>query len=86
MSEWPPAHALDEVARKWRALAERRRAQFLDLYHSGRWKRYYDEERFLRSMREAIKQSERWAELAPQPEDGVLAEQVGSTARRRTAA
>jgi hypothetical protein len=31
MSERQPAHALEEVAQKWRALAERRRAYFLEL-------------------------------------------------------
>jgi uncharacterized repeat protein (TIGR03809 family) len=45
-------------------LAERRRAHFLDLYESGRWRRYYDEEQFLYRMREAIGLAERWAEIA----------------------
>jgi uncharacterized repeat protein (TIGR03809 family) len=62
--------ALDEVARKWRALAERRRAHYVDLYHSGRWKHYYSEEQFLRRLREAIRVSERWAELAPPADEG----------------
>src|SRR5205807_9859497 len=39
MSQWLSTPALDEVAQKWRALAERRRAHFVELYHSGRWKR-----------------------------------------------
>ena len=30
-------------------------------------KRYYDEEQFLLKMREAIKASDRWAEIAPTP-------------------
>jgi hypothetical protein len=37
-------------------------------------------------MREAIRQTERWAELAPRPEDEVFAEQARSDAARRTAA
>jgi uncharacterized repeat protein (TIGR03809 family) len=61
---------LDEVAHKWRALAERRRAHFVDLYHSGRWKHYYSEEQFLRRLREAIRLSERWAEIAPPAQEG----------------
>ena len=65
MSERPPAHALEEVAQKWRALAERRRAYFLELYRSGRWRHYYSEEQFLARMRETIWLSERWAEIAP---------------------
>jgi uncharacterized repeat protein (TIGR03809 family) len=67
MSARLPAHALDEVAQKWRALAERRCAHFLELRHSGRWKHYYSEEQFLYRMREAIRLSERWAEIAPPP-------------------
>ena len=59
------AGALDKVAHKWRRLAERRRAHFVELYYSGRWKHYYTEERFLLSMREAIRAAERWAMIAP---------------------
>jgi hypothetical protein len=55
MAHWHSTPALDEVAQKWRALAERRRAHFVELYHTGRWKRYYSEEQFLLKMREAIK-------------------------------
>lgn len=57
----------DEVAQKWRALAQRRRAHFVELYHTGRWKRYYSEEQFLLKMREAIKATDRWAQIAPTP-------------------
>ena len=51
MAHWHSTPALDEVAQKWRALAERRRAHFVELYHTGRWKRYYSEEQFLLKMR-----------------------------------
>ena len=85
MSARLPAHALDEVAHKWRALAERRKAHFLELYHSGRWKHYYGEEQFLNCMRDAIKLSERWAEIAPPPEEAP-AEQPVAAPPRRTAA
>jgi uncharacterized repeat protein (TIGR03809 family) len=70
MSERPPA----QVAQKWRALAERRRAYFLELHHSGRWRRYYSEEQFVVRMREAVRQSERWAEIAPPPGAGIVPE------------
>ena len=85
MSAWRHTHAFDDVAQKWRALAERRRAHFLELYHSGRWKHYYGEEQFLNRMREAIKVSERWAEIAPPPEEAP-AEQPVAAPPRRTAA
>jgi uncharacterized repeat protein (TIGR03809 family) len=67
MAHWRSTLALDQAAQKWRALAERRRAHFVELYKSGRWKRYYGEEQFLLKMREAIKVSERWARIAPTP-------------------
>jgi uncharacterized repeat protein (TIGR03809 family) len=76
MSDWHPEHALDQVALKWRALAERRRAHLIELYQSGRWKRYYSEESFLRCMREAIRATERWADIAPRPADEVFAQQA----------
>jgi uncharacterized repeat protein (TIGR03809 family) len=67
MAHWHSTPALDEVAQKWRALVERRRAHFVELYHTGRWKRYYSEEQFLLKMWEAIKATDRWAEIAPTP-------------------
>jgi uncharacterized repeat protein (TIGR03809 family) len=67
MSYWSSPHTLEVAARKWRALAERRCAHFVELYHSGRWKRYYSEEQLLLRWREAIRVSERWAEIAPSP-------------------
>ena len=67
MSQRSFAHALDEVAQKWRVLAERRRAHLIELFHSGRWKHYYSEQQFLDSLREAVRMSERWAEIAPSP-------------------
>jgi uncharacterized repeat protein (TIGR03809 family) len=74
MSEQQPSHALDQVAQKWRDLAERRRAHFVELYHSGRWKHYYSEEQFLRRMREAIRAAETWALIAPRPADRARSE------------
>jgi uncharacterized repeat protein (TIGR03809 family) len=58
------APTLDVVAQKWRDLAERRRAHFFALFHSGRWKRYYTEQQFLDCLREAVRMSERWVEIA----------------------
>jgi uncharacterized repeat protein (TIGR03809 family) len=88
MSAWPYTYALDGVAQKWRALAERRRAHFVELYDSGRWKRYYSEEQFLHRMREAIRLTEQWADVAPRAADEVFAVQARAAAEmaRRTAA
>ena len=62
-------YAMDKAALKWRDLAERRRAHFVELYQSGRWKHYYTDQQFLLRMREAIVVANRWAEIAPRPED-----------------
>jgi uncharacterized repeat protein (TIGR03809 family) len=65
MSARLPVHTLEEVAQKWRALAERRCSHFLELRRSGRWRYYYGEAQFLDRLREAIRLSARWAEIAP---------------------
>jgi len=54
----------DEVAKKWHALAKRRREHFVELYRSGRWRRYYTEEAFLARMREVVQGAEEWGALA----------------------
>jgi hypothetical protein len=54
----------DEVARKWLALAERRRAHFVELRDSGRWKHYYTPEELLEVMREAVRSRDQWAKIA----------------------
>ncbi len=54
---------------KLRSLAERRRAHFLDLEESGRWKHYYSETEFHASQRDAIQLAEAWSRMAgPAPE------------------
>ena len=88
MSELKSVHALEEVAQKWRDLADRRCAHFLELHRSGRWRRYYSEERFLVRMHEAIRLSERWAEIAPATPAEIAPEHSRSVAdmTNRTAA
>jgi uncharacterized repeat protein (TIGR03809 family) len=65
--------SLDPVALKWRNLIERRRAHFVDLYLTGRWKRYFSEEQFLATFRETMSIADRWTEIAPKPDDKNLA-------------
>ncbi len=87
MSAWKSAHALEEVAQKWRTLAERRHAHFLDLQQSGRWKNFYDsEQQFLDLLRETVRMTERWAAIAPRPADQVFGEQARSAADASRAA
>ena len=50
----------DHIARKWLALAERRRDHLIELYRSGRWQRYHTEETFLQRMRAAVVEVEAW--------------------------
>jgi hypothetical protein len=52
-----------ESARKFLRLAERRRAYFVELYRSGRWTRFYDEESFKEHMIEVIADVERWQKV-----------------------
>ena len=60
---------LENVALKWRALAEKRRDHCLELYKTGRWKHYYTEQQFLAEMRAAIALAQRWAKIAPRPDE-----------------
>jgi len=63
MSERHPG-PYDDIARKWLALAERRRTHVAELRDSGRWKHYYTPEQLLEVMREAVHSRDRWAEIA----------------------
>jgi hypothetical protein len=72
MSELQP-NPYDEVARKWLALMERRRAHFVELCNSGRWKHYYSQAELREEMRKVISARDQWAinaGLAP-PEDNI---------------
>ena len=66
---------LESVALKWRALAERRRDHHIELYKSGRWRHYYTDQEFLKEMRAAIALAQRWAKIAPLPEEREQAEE-----------
>ena len=68
----------DSIARKWLDLAERRKAHFIDMYDSGRWKHYYSEAEMVAEMRAAVIACDDWAKIvgaapqadAPTPERG----------------
>jgi uncharacterized repeat protein (TIGR03809 family) len=59
----------DSVARRWHALAERRRAHVIELRESGRWKHYYTAEELLDALREAVSMRDAWAKIAGLQED-----------------
>ncbi|MEA2950820.1 MAG: hypothetical protein QOJ96_340 [Alphaproteobacteria bacterium] len=68
MSARLTARPYERLSEKWRALAERRRSHFVDLYNSGRWKHYYTEEEFVRQLRDVFAAADVWAKLAPRTE------------------
>jgi uncharacterized repeat protein (TIGR03809 family) len=70
------AVTLEATALKWRALAERRRDHYFDLYKSGRWRHYYTDQEFLDELRDAIALAQRWAKIAPRPEEREAANAV----------
>jgi uncharacterized repeat protein (TIGR03809 family) len=51
------------IAQRWCDFAERRRADFTQLYESGRWTRYYSEERLVERVREVVQSAERWTQI-----------------------
>jgi hypothetical protein len=62
-------HALQTLAKaaeKWRVLAEKRRADFAELYRSGRWQRYYELDEFVARARAVAAICDRWTEIVEQ--------------------
>ncbi len=57
-----------ETARKWQALAERRRRHFAELHGSGRSRRIYSEETLQAGMRDAERDLESWGKIIEQSE------------------
>jgi uncharacterized repeat protein (TIGR03809 family) len=51
---------------RWRALADRRLEHMTLLYETGRWRRYFTEEKFLDVIRETKEAADRWHRLAPE--------------------
>ena len=69
MSERRPS-PYDSIARRWHALAERRRAHVIELRESGRWKHYYTAEELLEVLSEAAGMRDAWAKIAGLQQDG----------------
>ena len=75
MPSGPAYPPYDTIARKWFGLAVRRRDYFIELMNSGRWARYYDEERFALRMYDVLQAVEIWRALAgvpPEAQDSEL--------------
>jgi uncharacterized repeat protein (TIGR03809 family) len=60
MPKYIPPHESKKFAHKWQALAERRRQHFIELYRSGRWRRYYSEQEFVSTMHDVVSGLEAW--------------------------
>lgn len=55
----------DDLTRRWHDLAERRLANFAELYRSGRWRLYYEsEQKFAARMLDVVKTAKIWALIA----------------------
>ncbi len=52
-----------EIIARWRDLTERQVANLIDMYESGRWKRYYDAAEFRDLMRESMAAVSAWQQL-----------------------
>ncbi len=75
MTDRPAFRELGKIAERWLDLAERRRGHFAELYSSGRWRLYYEEDVFRAQAREVARICDRWAsilerhrQLSPEPE------------------
>jgi hypothetical protein len=54
----------DNIARKWLALAERRKAHLIELRQTGRWERYYSDAQLVDELHELDIACDRLARLA----------------------
>jgi uncharacterized repeat protein (TIGR03809 family) len=78
-TSWRP----DEFARKWHALALRRRRHLSELYQSGAWRRYFTEETLRAQMRDAVSEVERWgAVLGDEPSGATDHEEAAANSPR----
>jgi hypothetical protein len=77
---------LGETAHKWLALAERRCEFFAELWRTGRWKLYCnEEEQFVLRMREVEEIAERWRDILSRVEQSGQAEEIPAEAYQAAA-
>jgi hypothetical protein len=62
----------EDIARRWIALAQRRRDHLEELHQSGRWRKYYTEQSLLALKRETEKTIRGWAVLIEPDAERVL--------------
>lgn len=74
-------HRIEQIARQWHDLAERRLTSYMELYRSGRWRHYYrSQEEFAARMLEVIKVAKVFRELAGVPVEAAPAQESFRTA------
>jgi uncharacterized repeat protein (TIGR03809 family) len=59
------ASQYQRVLERWRVLAEQRLEHMTQLYETGRWRRYFNEEQFIRVIRETRTAVDAWQRIAP---------------------
>jgi uncharacterized repeat protein (TIGR03809 family) len=60
----------DAIAHRWLELIERRHANFIDLYDTGRWRHYFTQEQFLDEIRKVLRLRDQWSAIAGVTPDG----------------
>jgi uncharacterized repeat protein (TIGR03809 family) len=63
MTHRPAFSEFGNTAKRWRALAEKRRDYLVELHRSGRWRRFYQEDKLLARIRAVTEICERWADV-----------------------
>jgi uncharacterized repeat protein (TIGR03809 family) len=76
MDDQPQHLRPEELARRWRALTDRRREHFAEMYQSGRWRRYYTEEKFLAQMKATMQVAEAFETLSRVKRDDSVLEKA----------
>ena len=59
------ADRYQQALERWRVLADRRLEHITVLYETGRWRRYFTEEKFLSVIRETRAAADMWHRLVP---------------------
>ena len=66
------AERYQQALERWRVLADRRLEHITVLYETGRWRRYFTEEKFLSVIRETRAAADMWHRLVPVAEHEAL--------------
>jgi uncharacterized repeat protein (TIGR03809 family) len=59
-----PLRRSSDVTKGWQALADKRLAHLVELFETGRWRRYHTQADFLENLREAKSAVDTWSILS----------------------